>query len=421
MSKRKTLLLLPLALWLIAAYFAAPGIAQFPAPLNVRESDGSPSVNGVRQIRVTNGSLTNVGGGIVSISTGGGGGGSLTVAEVDGAPSIAAVDTLNFDQGDGFVLTNTAGSIARVDLAAVPYARLNLTGAVLNADLAGSIAYAKLSLTGAILNADLAGSITAAKLVGSDIATVGTITSGTWSGTAIALAKGGTGAALVDPNADRILFWDDSAGAFTFLTPGTGLTITGTTIDASGGGGSSLPVVDTTSIVEGSADGTKEVRIEADGITTGTVRVWTAPDANVVVAGSAAPLTSGRIAFVTTGGLLTDAANLTYSGSDMNMSGGSLSITNAGILVNGSFRHYGNGSKFEFTSDGVALITNNAGNGFTEIQLGTTSVVYRRGTGSPEGAVTAGVGSLYVRTDGGANTTLYVKESGAGNTGWIAK
>lgn len=43
------------------------------------------------------------------------------------------------------------------------------------------------------------------------------------------------------------------------------------------------------------------------------------------------------------------------------------------------------------------------------------------GTGSPETVVTAGVGSLYLRTDGGASTTLYVKESGAGNTGWIAK
>ena len=49
------------------------------------------------------------------------------------------------------------------------------------------------------------------------------------------LANGGTGANLTDPNADRILFWDDSAGAFAFLTAGTGLTITGTTIDASGG------------------------------------------------------------------------------------------------------------------------------------------------------------------------------------------
>jgi hypothetical protein len=43
------------------------------------------------------------------------------------------------------------------------------------------------------------------------------------------------------------------------------------------------------------------------------------------------------------------------------------------------------------------------------------------GSNSPEGVVTAKIGSLYMRTDGGVGTTLYVKESGTGNTGWIAK
>ncbi len=43
-----------------------------------------------------------------------------------------------------------------------------------------------------------------------------------------------------------------------------------------------------------------------------------------------------------------------------------------------------------------------------------------RGSGSPEGVVTAGIGELYSRTNGGASTTLYVKESGTGNTGWKA-
>ena len=45
----------------------------------------------------------------------------------------------------------------------------------------------------------------------------------------------------------------------------------------------------------------------------------------------------------------------------------------------------------------------------------------RAGSGTPEGAVTAPVGSLYLRTNGGAGTSLYVKESGSGNTGWIPK
>jgi hypothetical protein len=50
-----------------------------------------------------------------------------------------------------------------------------------------------------------------------------------------------------------------------------------------------------------------------------------------------------------------------------------------------------------------------------------SSVLWRTGAGSPEGVVTAAVGSLYTRTDGGLLTTLYVKESGAGNTGWVGK
>lgn len=53
--------------------------------------------------------------------------------------------------------------------------------------------------------------------------------------------------------------------------------------------------------------------------------------------------------------------------------------------------------------------------------LGTAGASLRWGTGTPEEAVTAPVGSVFLRTDGGANTTLYVKETGVGNTGWAAK
>ena len=42
-------------------------------------------------------------------------------------------------------------------------------------------------------------------------------------------------------------------------------------------------------------------------------------------------------------------------------------------------------------------------------------------SGAPNGAVSASPGSLYLNTNGGATTTLYVKESGTGNTGWVAK
>jgi hypothetical protein len=43
------------------------------------------------------------------------------------------------------------------------------------------------------------------------------------------------------------------------------------------------------------------------------------------------------------------------------------------------------------------------------------------GVGSPEDVVVAGVGSIYMRTDGGAGSSVYIKESGSGATGWQAK
>lgn len=59
------------------------------------------------------------------------------------------------------------------------------------------------------------------------------------SGTAT-LAQGGTGASLVDPNADKILGWDDTDNATTFITIGSNLTYTHSThtLSATGGGGS---------------------------------------------------------------------------------------------------------------------------------------------------------------------------------------
>lgn len=56
-----------------------------------------------------------------------------------------------------------------------------------------------------------------------------------------------------------------------------------------------------------------------------------------------------------------------------------------------------------------------------QIRPGAGTPIWTSGAGSPEGALVAPVGSLYTRTNGGAGTTLYVKESGAGNTGWVAK
>lgn len=52
---------------------------------------------------------------------------------------------------------------------------------------------------------------------------------------------------------------------------------------------------------------------------------------------------------------------------------------------------------------------------------GSSGARWCAGNGSPEGVVTARRGSFYSRFDGGAGTCFYVKESGDGNTGWVAK
>lgn len=69
-----------------------------------------------------------------------------------------------------------------------------------------------------VTNAMLAGSIAASKLVGTDIATVGTITSGTWSGTAIGVTKGGTGLTSI---ATGSILYGSAANTISELTYGT--------------------------------------------------------------------------------------------------------------------------------------------------------------------------------------------------------
>jgi hypothetical protein len=52
---------------------------------------------------------------------------------------------------------------------------------------------------------------------------------------------------------------------------------------------------------------------------------------------------------------------------------------------------------------------------------GNAGPLISAGHGDPNGVVTSVPGGLYLRLDGGANSTLYVKESGTGNLGWVAK
>lgn len=62
------------------------------------------------------------------------------------------------------------------------------------------------------------------------------VTIGTSAADILSASSGEIGAD--DAGADKLVFWDDSAGKLTYLTLGTNLSITDTTLDATAGGGS---------------------------------------------------------------------------------------------------------------------------------------------------------------------------------------
>lgn len=82
-----------------------------------------------------------------------------------------------------------------------------------------------------------------------------------------------SGALLVYAKADGKLYAKNDAGTEYDLTDG-------------GGGGASLPVSDATALVKGSADDTKQVRLEVDGLSTGVTRVLTVPDSDLTLVGT---------------------------------------------------------------------------------------------------------------------------------------
>jgi hypothetical protein len=158
--------------------------------------------------------------------------------------------------------------------------------------------------------------------------------------------------------------------------------------------------------------------------------------------------TQGNILYLLEGGvtnnstkrnLIYDINNVSYRPSSKGMTFEDFSIFKEGIIGEYLFKHdvtrqldvVATGSSgnhvIRFTNDQGGYIFNafftgsvRATDGF---KFGNESSAQRimSGTGSPESVVSADKGSLFLRTDGGAGTTLYVKESGTGNTGWIAK
>lgn len=114
----------------------------------------------------------------------------------------------------------------------------------------------------------------------------------------------------------------------------------------------------------------------------------------------------------TTGQLIqptTDVPALTLRRNDISHSSLSLSIQEEDNDVVASISKAGDFLGTGYTSTGQTYCVNTA-----------CTVFIKAGAGAPEGVVTGGIGSIWQRTDGGTDTSLYRKESGTGNTGWVA-
>jgi hypothetical protein len=125
---------------------------------------------------------------------------------------------------------------------------------------------------------------------------------------------------------------------------------------------------------------------------------------------------------------LTNAA----SGTQVNISGGRITETAgsstifvpSGVAFNGI--NIGQTTP-TMTGTGRIQIFSNTSNTTADavfpehVRVNGTAARLLSGSGTPETAVTAPIGSVFMRTDGSTGTSFYAKESGTGNTGWVAK
>lgn len=175
--------------------------------------------------------------------------GSIAASKLVGS-DIATVGTVTAGTWNataiGAAYGGTGGSSAASSGIAHVAAGVWSYSSIVNADVSNSaaIAYSKLALTGSILNADLAGSIAASKLILTDIttlsnlATVGTITSGVWNAGAVSssgalsitgtsLLTGNVGIGAASSSQSQLLVTSQTTVTGTNSNSASGTTVTG--------------------------------------------------------------------------------------------------------------------------------------------------------------------------------------------------
>lgn len=244
---------------------------------------------------------------------------------------------------------------------------------------------------GGITNSMLAGSIAASKLVGTDISTVGTITSGTWNGTKIGIAYGGTNlstiasgsllvansldilTALTSTSGNKELTNDSGVIAWTTVT-GTGSPVRGTS-----------PTITSPTITVGS-DATGDIYYNGgSGVLTrlaagvaGTFLRFTGTGAAPVVSTLILPnsATANQVIYATATNTHGSSANLQFDGTQMGIGGTpvsgqpitSTSNSNAQVLS-----RFINSSTGTAAQSSITVQNSSVGYFFTKLSTGYTT------------------------------------------------
>jgi hypothetical protein len=216
------------------------------------------------------------------------------------------------------------------------------------------------------------------------------------------LANGGTGASLTDPNADRILFWDDSASTVTFLTAGTGLSISGTTITATGGSGTVTSVSGTGSAygitLSGTVTTSGSITLSGSSYTSNNVLLGNGTSAFQVVA----PSTSGNV-------LTSNGTTWTSAAPAVSLSANN-AFTGANTFYNGTGQTFGTGTS---TQDGIIIAGRAGGSSTRRITLAPADLSGSRTLTLPDPGSDQTIGYLNIpQVSQSAAYTLVATDSG---------
>jgi hypothetical protein len=296
---------------------------------------------------------------------------------------------------------------------------------------AASAAAANASIT----DAKLAGSITASKLIGTDITTVGTITTGTWSGTAIANANlanstltiGSTNIALGATTSS--LAGLSTVTSTNFIGALTGNASTATKISTGRTISTTGDVTYTSGSFDGSGDVTGVATLSASGVSSGTYGSSTAIPVLTVD-------TKGRVTSASTVGIIAGVNSLNYTSTTSYTTGGTISgtsltltaadATNPGLISTGTqiiagAKTFTNTATFNTdvsvnglsVGRGAGQIASNAAFGGSALGANTTGIyntalgkdaMHNNTTGTENTGV--GLSALYSTVGGSYNTAL---------------